>query len=372
MVLLLGACSFDSGVPASRSDGAVITPPDTGDSGDGTGSDSGSGSDTMPSPLREKTITITGQVTGTHTDFPLWLSLADADLATRARNDGTDIHFVAGTTKLDFEIQSWTKSSGHLEAWVRVPSLATGTQIAIRYGDVAAAHAQNAPGTFAGYAAVWHLDDALTNNTVRDARNQTAGTAAALGPSDSVAAQLGRGVEFSGGADQITFANPLTGGTSHTISAWIDQRTTNTNDAIVVLGTGAKNQARWFHSRFDDTTIAVGFYDNDYPDPDEDIIADGWVLLHWVYDSNGRMTRLYRNGTLVGDPHQHDPGVNTQGTVGYLGNAPVAFGAAMGLNATLDEVRIIGVARSAGWIAAEAANQGKPSTFYTVSAEQTP
>ena len=61
-----------------------------------------------------------------------------------------------------------------------------------------------------------------------------------------------------------------------------------------------------------------------------------------------------------------------QGTAGYLGNAPIIFGTNMGLNATLDEVRIINVARSASWIAAEAANQANPSTFYSVSAEQTP
>jgi hypothetical protein len=60
------------------------------------------------------------------------------------------------------------------------------------------------------------------------------------------------------------------------------------------------------------------------------------------------------------------------GTAGVLGNANNAFGSNMGLNATLDEVRIIATARSADWIAAEALNQTTPGSFYTVGVEVTP
>lgn len=371
---LLVGCSFQHGAPVRPDDGGVDAPDGTG-SGSDAGDGGGSNSDDAPPmpPLREKTITITGAVTGTLTDFPLWVSLTDTDLSARARNDGTDIHFVAGTMQLDYEIQSWAKNSGQLEAWVRVPSLAMGTQIAVRYGDVDAAHAPDAPGTFTGYSAVWHMDDTITNTTIADARGQRNGTAAMLGPSDSVTAQLGRGVNFSGAnGEHITFANPLSGNSQHTISLWVNQRATNDNDAMVVLGNGEFNEARWFHSRFNSQTIAVGFYTNDYTDANEDIIGDGWVLLHWVYEGSNRMSRLYRNGTQIDGPHQHNSGVDTQGTDGYLGNAPMIFGSNMGLHAALDEVRIINVARSAAWIAAEAANQSNPSTFYSVGAEQTP
>jgi hypothetical protein len=367
---LLTACSFEHGrVNGTPDDGGV----DASDGPiDGLVDAIVDGPTDVPvSPLRQKTITI-GNVTGSHTDFPLWVSLTDADIGARALADGSDIHFVAGTTDLDFEIQTWTKATGRLDAWVQVPTLATGTQIAIRYGDAAAAHAEDAPGTFTGYAAVWHLDDALTATTIADARNMRNGTASMLNANDSVAAKLGRGVDFTGGNEQITFTNPLSGNTPHTISAWINQRATTDNDAIVVLGNGVLNEARWFHSRYNAATIAVGFYTNDYADANEDVIGDGWVLLHWVYEAGGnRRSRLYRNGTEVGN-NSHGVGINTQGTGGFMGNAPILFGTDMGLNATLDEVRIRADARSANWIAAEAANQTNPSTFYTVSAEQVP
>jgi hypothetical protein len=333
------------------------------------GSDAG---DATMSTLRQKTITIGSGVNGTLVSFPLWITLTDSDLASRARSDGTDIYFLAGTTKLDYQIQSWTKNTGRLDAWVRVPSLAAGTQILMRYGDVTAAHAANAPGTFTGYQAVWHLDDSLQNTMVADARNLANGTAVMLGPNDSAAAQLGRGINFSDGNDEITFTNPLSGNTAHTISVWINQRATITNDAIIVLGNGAQNEARWLHSRYNQSTIALGFYVNDYPDPNENIIGGGWTLLHWVFEGQNRMTRIYRDGVLVAGPFQHMSGIDTMGTAGYIGNAPIAFGTNMGLNATLDELRIINVARSPDWIAAEFANQKTPGTFYTVSAEQTP
>lgn len=363
-LVLVAGCSFEHGLlPGAGSDGSVIDVPDG----------SGSGSDTSGPTLRQKTITIGSGVSGTLTDFPLWISLTDADLGARARPDGTDIHFVAlAGTPLDYEIQAWTKSDGHLEAWVRMPAITAGAQLAVRYGDVSLAHAPNPVQTFTGYAAVWHFEDTLSGTTITDARNQHTGTASMLGTADSVTAKLGRGIDFKGGDQQVTFTNPLAGNTPHTISVWINQRTTNDNDAIIAMGNAALNQARWFHSRYDGSTIAVGFYTNDYANPGENIIGGNWTLLHWVFEGNNRNSRIYRDGALVAGPYQHNSGINTQGTDGFIGNAPTLFGTNMGLNATLDEVRIIDVARSAAWIAAEAANQSNPSAFYTVSAEQTP
>jgi hypothetical protein len=369
LLALLAGCSFQPGMYAETQPDrdAPLDDMTTAD----TGSVDGSPDATM-TLLREKTITIAPTVVGTHADFPLWVSLTDADIAARATSTGADIHFVANGAPLDFEIQSWTQSTGRLDAWVRVPSLAAGTVLAVRYGDTSAAHQANPAGVFTGYAAVWHLEDALTTTTVVDARDQANGTAVNLDSADSVTAQLGRGIDFDDSTDQITFTNALTGTGSSTISVWIDQATTTTNDAIIAFGNGATNQARWFHSRYNSATIAVGFYANDYANPSEDIIGDGWVLLNWVYDGPSRMSRLYRGSALVAGPFQHASGVNTQGTAGTIGNAPAAYGTNMGLNATLDELRVIGVARSADWIAAEASNQTTPATFYTVGTEQIP
>lgn len=368
---LLAACSFTSG--AYPDDGRTVTD-DAVDSGS-DGPEHDAAVDTVTSALRAKTITVTSTITGTHVDFPMWVVLDDTDLASRAQADGADIHFTTTTgTPLDYERQDWTKTGGHLEAWVRVPAMQTGAQIQVRYGELAAAHAASAPNVFATYTAVWHLEDSLASPTIAEARGVATGTAANLTTTARTTAKLGFGIDFTSNSDQITFTNSLTGAGAHTISLWVDQRTTTNNDALVVLGDGQTNKARWFHSRFNAATMAVGFYGNDWNNPAEDIQGDSWTLLHWVFDGASRNSRLYRDGTLIAGPFQHATGIDTQGTAGYIGNVPASamFGTNMGAAATLDEVRIIGIARDANWIAAEAANQTLPASFYTVGAELTP
>jgi len=367
-VALLAACSFTSGAYP----GDASTPADATDGSTIDGTDTDAAIDAVVSPLRAKTIMV-GTITGTLVDFPMWIVLDDADLGSRAQADGTDIYFTTTTgTPLDYERQAWTKSSGHREAWGGIPSLPTGTQLQVRYGELASAHAPNAPAVFATFTAVWHLEDSLATPAVAEAKNVANGTAANLTSTAHTAAKLGYGIDFTNNADQITFTNALTGAGSSTISLWVNQRTTANNDAMVVIGNGAGNQARWFHSRFNSATMAVGFYSNDWANPAEDIQGDSWTLLHWTFDGPSRNSRLYRDGALVAGPNTHNTGIDTQGTAGYLGNAPAAFGTNMGVNATLDEVRIIGIARDADWIAAEAANQATPSTFYSIGAELPP
>ncbi|MBE7452041.1 MAG: hypothetical protein HS111_25085 [Kofleriaceae bacterium] len=78
-----------------------------------------------------------------------------------------------------------------------------------------------------------------------------------------------------------------------------------------------------------------------------DIQGDGWVLLHWVYDGN-TSGALFVDGVRVAGPFTYPSAAVTVGTDGYIGNAPSGFGQNMGLNATLDEVRLARAARSAG------------------------
>ena len=93
---------------------------------------------------------------------------------------------------------------------------------------------------------------------------------------------------------------------------------------------------------------------------------DGWVLVHWVFE-NGT-SRLYRDGVLQ-DTNPHSAGINTQGMEGYIGYAPALWGTC-GLTGSLDEIRLATVARSAGWISTEYANQKSPTSFYGVGNEE--
>jgi hypothetical protein len=87
-----------------------------------------------------------------------------------------------------------------------------------------------------------------------------------------------------------------------------------------------------------------------------------------VFDGNNRNSRLYRDGQEVANT-TFSPGIDTQGTAGYLGYAPSGWGTCP-LNGTLDEVRLATASRNAGWIATEHANQSSPATFYSVGPEE--
>jgi hypothetical protein len=362
---LAASCQFDPGGLApglEPPDGAPdVTDPDAPPAGPGV----------------QRTITIdAGQVPSTLVDFPLYVAISDPQLGQKAGHDGADIHFVAadGTTRLDHELQRWDPGAGHLEAWVRVPLLAsnTDTVLALRYGDPAAAAPANPTGVWRnGFAAVWHLEDPIGPGAsqIRDSTGERHGTASSnLGAASRVDGALGGGLRFDGN-QEITFANPLLGSSSHTLSAWVQQAPTSSHDALFVLGNGACTQARWFHSRFSAGSVAAGFYCDDWADTGANIQGAGWTLLHWSYDAQTGQSRLYRDGVLAAGPHDHLGAQATAGEAGHIGNAPGAFGQQMGFNGVLDELRIGTTARTPAWIATEHANQRDPASFYAIGAE---
>ena len=100
--------------------------------------------------------------------------------------------------------------------------------------------------------------------------------------------------------------------------------------------------------------------------------ADVQARIVAIADQSGLDGERQLDGAEV-DSQTFNTTENTQGTEGRIGNAPgggSGFGPNMGLNGTIDEVRIADVARSPGWIAAEFSNQNNPAGFYTGGAEE--
>lgn len=341
------------------------------------------GEDAAGGSQRRKQITIDSSrveapaTPGFLPDFPVLFSVVDPDLAARASADGRDIYFVGadGLSRLEHEIEKWVPATGALVAWVKLPVLSdsTDTVFYIQYGDPDLAPPVNPANVWTnGFVAVWHLAQDPGPGMPGDIVDSTTGNDGAahtsMQPSDLVTGQIGDAIDFDGSDDEITFVNPISGSGSHTISAWVNQRATSSDDAVVVLGTGAQNQARWFYSaRRPDDEVAFGFYANDQI-TSLNIENDGWTLLHWTFD--GTASRVYVNGALVDGPITAGAGVNTQGTAGRIGNVTsTAFGTAMNLDGLADEARIATTARPAEWMRTEFNNQSSPSSFYTVGPE---
>jgi hypothetical protein len=331
--------------------------------------------DAMVVLARRKSITIDNtKVKEKETDFPVWIDVTDSDLAAHALPDGRDIYFTAGdgTTPLDYQLQGWDPAGHHLAAWVRVPMLVTNvpTVIYVRYGVDVGTPAPNPPGVFkSSFAAVWHLDDAIPATSIADATGTHAGTPT-LTTTTQVGAKLGGGLAFTGGNDTITFVNPLTGNSAHTISVWVNQPAVTHVSAVLVVGTAMTSQSRFLYTHFTSAVMAIGYYGNDWQ-TNIDLDNTGWTLLHWVSEGSNGKNHLYQNGAEIPGSPVTITGINTMGTTGIIGHAPEpAYGTNTGLQGTIDELRIATVVRSAGWIAAEYANQSSPSTFYAVGAEE--
>ncbi|MEK7129903.1 MAG: DUF2341 domain-containing protein, partial [Patescibacteria group bacterium] len=176
---------------------------------------------------------------GPHTNFPIVVSSTIADLKTTANGgdvtdaEGDDIIFTAsdGTTQLAHEVEKYTATTGELVAWVRVPSLATTSQIYMYYGNSSVTTFQGnvtsngVTGVWdSNYKAAWHLketgsppatwaDSTSNARTLTTFNNPIAQASGKIGNSMEVDTTDNDGADAS---DQVDFdVAPFT------ISAWI-------------------------------------------------------------------------------------------------------------------------------------------------------
>jgi hypothetical protein len=97
----------------------------------------------------------------TLTSFPLLLRLGTGIIGfdyADFRQDGADILITdASGNALPYELENWD-TNGESRLWVRVPSVAEGTTLAVYYGT--AESVAPPEGMWSGYAGVWHFNEA--------------------------------------------------------------------------------------------------------------------------------------------------------------------------------------------------------------------
>ena len=317
-------------------------------------------------PYRKPITVNHAQVAGAVANFPMLVSIADADLAARARPDGSDIFFTAadGVTRLNHELQQYTAASGRLIAWVQVPALspAADTGIYMYYGNPSAAPQQNPAAVWdSAFQAVWHLSNGAAvsgRDSTTHARNAT------LGASVSAATGVfGVAANFPGDANSDASLAGLSLGTTYTVSAWTYDTAASGSYHGLWGNASGYQQGVSFNAYAPPTSHAHQF----------DLIVnstDRWSpaayasgAWHYVVTSTASGVRtLYVDG-LPG-------GLVTTGnalTLTDFGND----GQNHRWGGLMQDVRASsGIARSAAWIATEYANQHSPATFLTVGAEQ--
>ena len=280
----------------------------------------------------------------------------------------------AMSAPLDFEIERWDSATGTLVAWVRLPSLDSGTDtvLYVVYGDGDALDRSNKAGTWSnGFQYVWHMSEDPSGSApqIKDSKNAAHATSSGMNGSDSVDAVAGKGLDFDGTNDQLTFTNTFTGPGDHTISAWVNQAASaSAADTLIAFGTTSNNQLRLVWTD-DGNSILTSFISSASElNTSIDIEGAGWTYLTWTYDGSTSTVRTNDGTAGSGGATQGKSysSANTQGTEGKIGNSTwqdYFFGG------QLDEVRVATIARTSAWITTEYNNQRPGSDFIDIGSE---
>lgn len=335
---------------------------------------------TPPVTYRRIQLTIpAGEVMGPLAAFPVYVSLPDhADLKAKLDATASNLSFRTLTgAVLPHELQRYDATTGSLQAWVKLPVVeleaGSDTVFELRYGPEAVKAAPAPAVVWADYYAVFHFEQkpdigvSLTNSAA--AGSPGTPTDSLDDADDYVDAQLGKGYHFNGNDEWVTFANPVAGNVSTTISAWVNQRATNDNEVVLLLGADTTPNARILYSRFGNSDyVANDRGGNDFTSSSTSIINAQWKLVHWSYNTNRQATMFLDGQTLAGTVFTHPTdAATTAGGLAFIGTSD-ATASNRGAKATLDEIRIAKNPLSQEWAAAEFRNQSAPTTFVVASA----
>lgn len=342
---------------------------------------------------RKKVTIDSDQVSGSAdlTNFPVLISVTDADLRTVANNgnvedaNGHDITFTTsdGTTGLNHEIISYTATTGAYVAWVNVPTVSynSDTEIYMYYGNSGVSGDPSTTATWnSDYVAVWHLEEdpngdvagSILDATSNNNDGQPQGT---MTTADQVAGQIGSAIDFDGTDDYITVpdaASLQVTDNTITLSAWVDTEGDLDNDEGFILK-GANNDESYMLGTNDagasNEQIRGRINNSGNNFQGGQISTTAWSYAVVVYD--GTNVIGYVDGV-----QQFSSAFSTNIDAG-IGEA-VLLGTRADLTGTrffegiLDELRISEAAHTAGWVTTEYNNQSSPSTFYTFSGEEYP
>jgi signal peptidase I len=320
-----------------------------------------------------------GRVGADLIDFPLLVSVTNADLAASARSDGADIRFTAadGVTPLAHEIESWNAGTGAVEAWVRVPTLSstTATSVYLYYGAPDAPAQDDVRGTWPqSIEAVWHMasDPAGSAPQVDDssANNHDGISSGAMTSGDLVAGRVGGAAALDGANDLFEVdAFDLPGAGAVTLSGWVNLDSYVSDGRIVTKADTALARIFELAVQTDGALRARLSLDGSTT---ELIAGVGTVGLgawhHLAATWDGTTLRGFVDGTERGSTPAAGI-LDTDPTMPVtLGNVATAD---RQLDGRLDEVRVEKTARSSAWLAGAESNQRAPGAFLAVGAPQT-
>lgn len=167
--------------------------------------------------------------------------LADADIATHAQPDGSDLRFTAadGTTVLAHELEAYDSATGAVTAWVQVPtvSAASPTQLHLYYGAADAPELADPRTVWDGEAAVFQLAaDPAGASPALDDVSPGRHDGVALADVSLTTSPAGPAAAFDGALDRFESSPLLLAGDALTVSTWFRADTSAGEHVLVAQG----------------------------------------------------------------------------------------------------------------------------------------
>ena len=342
--------------------------------------------DTDWSYRKEITIDHT-KVAASLVNFPVLISFAsDADLASKAQDDGDDIVFInnATGTKLNHEIELFESTTGKLVAWVNVTSLSSteNTILYMYYGNPSCSNQENPESVWdSHYVMVQHLSETSGthyDSTIFDNDGTptvtTQGSAAGKIDGADVfnGASAGDDINISDSASLSTYTSGLTA------SAWIklDVVAGGRRQGIFCKYTTAALGQSWLFEYQDGSygKDLLFLYSTDgtnykWAYAELNPVVGSWYLVTVVWSPNV-IPKIYRNGTLLADDGNGGTIASIYDSTTPLLIGEIQYNAARNFDGVIDEARVSNIARSAGWINTSYNTMNSPATFLTVGNEQ--
>ena len=304
-------------------------------------------------------------------NFPVLIDMIDPDLV-KAKNDGSDIVFtIDQNSTLNHEIEFYDSSSGHLVAWVQLPSLSLSedTVLYMYYGNPSAPSQQNPTAVWdANYTMVQHLEETSTANRFDSTINSNNGVAYG-GVVKSSNGKIDGADNLDGVDDYISISNSpsLNPVFAITIELWINLGSTANYINLASKGSYSQYYLRagasqgyiyWYVKFSDNSTKAI-----------EGNIGWKWNIWHYLVataDTQIGTIKVYLDGV------EKLNGTFPTGKTIISTTNPllISDSSQRRIKGAVDEVRISNTTRSAAWIQTACNNQKDPTQFYIVGGEE--
>lgn len=335
--------------------------------------------------LRKRLTINRSQVVGSHTNFPLLVSITDTALVTHAQSDGDDILFTSadGRTRLDHVLESYNSTTGALVAWVRLPTLSSNvdTDVYMYFGNSTIGSQASATTVWnSNFRGVYHFSEGsgtTASDQTTNANNLTLNTSSWITTAKIAGGWNGQSNNWLTRADDNDF--DFAAADNFSISMWVkSDSATNPGSTQWVVnkslsgGTQQAGYAVYFNTS---GQICFGVDDDTTWGPDDqacsstDVYDGNWQYVTATKTGTSRID-IYVNGVSAGSDTSLSATATLANSRDLIVGDRQAADASDEFAGDLDEFRIAATNLSADWFLTEYNNQNSPSTFLTLSSTE--